>query len=174
MTGAIFVDTNVLVYARDASQPAKQAQARAWVERAWREQSGRTSMQVLSELYVTLTRKLRPGMDAAAAWDDVEALMAWEPQPIDRPLMLRAREIASRYGLAWWDAMIVAAAELQDCDVLLSEDLQDGMRFGSLSVRNPFRTAAAEEPAGYEPVAGLALLHRPRGRPRKRAAGRSG
>ena len=62
MPGAIFVDTNVLVYARDASRPEKQAAAMEWLAQIWREQSGRTSMQVLSELYVTLTRKLRPGM----------------------------------------------------------------------------------------------------------------
>jgi len=61
MTAPVFVETNVLVYARDAGSAAKQARAAAWLEILWREQVGRTSMQVLSEYYVTLTRKLDPG-----------------------------------------------------------------------------------------------------------------
>lgn len=136
----------------------------------WRDQSDRTSMQVISELYVTLTRKLRPGMDADSAWDDCEALLAWDPQPIDREVTLRAREIETRYRLGWWDSLIVAAAQLQECDALLTDDLQDGMRFGPVEVVSPFRMQANEAPARYAPDAGLARRHRPRGRPRKRPA----
>lgn len=170
MTARVFVDTNVFVYARDASQGRKQEQARAWVEALWREQSGRTSVQVLNELYVTLTRKLRPGVPAADAWDDVEALLAWSPQPIDAELLAQARNIEQRYGLSWWDSLIVAAAALQDCDVLLSEDLQQGMRFGTVVVRSPFAGQVAEAaPAYAQGPEGVARRHRPPGRPRRAA-----
>ena len=56
-----FVDTNVLVYARDASEPDKQPRAEAWMQHLWRTRSGRTCVQVLNEYYVTVTRKLSPG-----------------------------------------------------------------------------------------------------------------
>jgi predicted nucleic acid-binding protein len=171
MTARVFVDTNVFVYARDASHGRKQEQARAWVEALWREQSGRTSVQVLNELYVTLTRKLRPGMAAADAWDDVEALLAWSPQPIDPELLNQARNIEQRHGLSWWDSLIVAAAVLQDCNVLLSEDLQHGMRFGTVVVRSPFAGQVADETQAYATgPAGVARRHRPRGRPRRSTA----
>ena len=62
MTQALcFVDTNVLVYARDASEPEKQKTAQAWMARLWRERRGRLSFQVLHEYYVTVTLKLKPG-----------------------------------------------------------------------------------------------------------------
>jgi predicted nucleic acid-binding protein len=170
MTGSIFVDTNVLVYARDSAHAEKQAAAMRWVDTLWREQSGRTSTQVLSELYVTLTRKLRPGMRPNEAWDEIEALLAWDPLPVDRELMIRAREVEARYRLAWWDSMIVAAAQLQDCHTLLTEDLQHGMSFGAVTVRNPFVSRAAEVPAPYVGETGIARRHRPRGRPRKSGA----
>jgi predicted nucleic acid-binding protein len=174
MTGSIFVDTNVLVYARDCAHPHKQAAAMRWVDALWREQSGRTSMQVLSELYVTLTRKLRPGMRPNEAWDDIEALLAWDPLPIDRELMIRAREVEARYRLAWWDSTIVAAAQLQDCQTLLTEDLQHGMSFGVVTVRSPFVDRAEEAPAPYATETGIARRHRPRGRPRKSAVRAAG
>ena len=53
MPATLFVDTNVLVYARDTASLHKHAAARERLARLWRDQSGLTSMQVLSELYVT-------------------------------------------------------------------------------------------------------------------------
>lgn len=176
MTGVVFVDTNVFVYARDSAQAHKQAVAARWLEQLWQEQSGRTSMQVLSELHVTLTRKLKPGMSPEDAWDDVEALLAWDPQPLDRELMLRARRLEARYRLSWWDSLIVAAAQLQDCETLLTEDLQDGMVFEQVTVRSPFRHRAEEARPAYPIESGVARRHRRPGRPKKAGtagAGRS-
>lgn len=170
MTARIFVDTNVVVYARDSSEGAKSTIAAEWIARLWRDQSGRTSIQVLNELYVTLTRKLKPGMPADDAWQDVQALMAWDPQPLDRDLLLRAREIERRYRLGWWDSMVVAAAELQECEMLLTEDLQHGMRFDRVRVQNPFKIAVEEPRAAYPIGDTPPSRHRSRGRPRKRAA----
>ncbi len=170
MTGAVFVDTNVLVYARDAAHPDKQAMAAHWLDRLWRKQRGRSSHQVLNEFYVTVTRKLKPGMRAEDAWDDVETLLAWDPQPTDRELLLQARKVEQRYRLSWWDSLIVAAAQLQDCGTLLTEDLQPGMVFGEVTVRSPFQPVAEEPRTAYAADAGIARRHRPRGRPRKRSS----
>ena len=166
MTAPIFVDTNVLVYARDAREPAKQARAAGWLEQLWREQLGRTSMQVLSEYYVTLTRKLDPNVAPAEAWDDVSAFLTWRPQPIDESVMRRGQEIEQRHSLNWWDSLVIAAAELQGCALLLSEDLRDGGVYGGVTVRSPF-TISVEEPAGTYAVASAAHRHPPRGRPRQ-------
>lgn len=169
MIAPVFVDANVLVYVRDANEAVKQPRAAAWMARLWREQSGRTSMQVLSEYYVTVTRKVRPAVSTDVAWTDVKSYLAWRPQAIDGALLQRAREIEQRYRLTWWDCMVVAAAQLQDCALLLTEDLRDGAVFGGVTVRSPF-TLAVEEPRPMYEVASTAQPHRRRGRPRKKPA----
>lgn len=167
MTAPVFVDTNVLLYWRDSRVPAKQSRATAWLEHLWREQLGRTSTQVLSEYYVNVTRRLVPGLPAEEAWDDVEALLAWEPQPVDGALLQRGRAVVRRHGLSWWDGLVVAAAQAQGCSLLLSEDLQDGAAYGGVSVRSPFTLALGEEAAAYGAAPAAAPRHRPRGRPRR-------
>lgn len=168
MTGLVFVDTNVFVYARDASQGAKQPIAMDHLRVLWHEERGRISAQVLSELYITLTRKLRPGMKPEEAWDDIQALMNWNPQPVDSGLLTLSREIERRYQLNWWDSQIVAAARLQDCGTLLSEDFQDGMQFGGVLVRNPFNHRVEEAVGDY--ASGITRRHRRPGRPRRGSA----
>ena len=169
MNVPVFVDTNVLVYARDARDATKQMQAAAWLNLLWREQIGRTSMQVLEEYYVTLTRKLDPRVSPAEAWDDVSAFLTWHPQPIDEGVLRRGQEIEQRYSLSWWDSLIVAAAQLQGCPLLLSEDLQDGRAYGGVTVRSPFTLSVGEPPAAYTVSSAAANRHPPRGRPRRKA-----
>ena len=169
MIGQCFVDANVFVYARDPRDAVKQARAASWIDLLWQRRLGRTSTQVLSEFYAVATRKLRGEITPALAWADVVRYFEWRPHPVDEPLLRRAHEIEPRYGISWWDSMVVAAAQLQDCDVLLTEDLQDGMRFGALTVRSPF-TLTAEEPAAEYASVRSAPVHRPRGRPRRLAA----
>ena len=166
----VFVDTNVFVYARDIRDPAKQSRAAAWLEHLWHERAGRTSVQVLSEYYVTVTRKLDPGLSSREAWDDVRALFAWRPCAVDVSLLERGREIGSRYKLNWWDSLIVSAAESQDCSLLLSEDLQDGGVYGGVTVRTPFALDANEAAARYSNATKAASRHPPRGRPKRNAS----
>ncbi len=125
MTERVFVDTNVLVYGRDASEPTKQKQAMAWLARLWSEKTGRLSFQVLNEFYVTVTNKLQPGMDPQSAREDVRSLLAWRPIPVDARVVEGAWRIQDRYKLSWWDALIVSAAQASDCRYLLTEDLQE-------------------------------------------------
>jgi predicted nucleic acid-binding protein len=166
VTALVFVDANVFVYARDARERLKQPRAAAWIERLWRERCGRTSIQVLTEFYVTVTRKFRTPVSHDDAWDDVTSLFAWQPQTVDELLLRRAREVERRHRLGWWDSMVVAAAQLQDCALLLTEDLHDGSVLGPVTVRSPFTLAAEEDRAAYAPARAV-TVHRPRGRPRR-------
>lgn len=146
MSGKVFIDTNILLYARDGSQPAKQPIAMDWMRVLWRQRSGRLSFQVLNEYYVNLTQKLKPGLPPARARQDVRALMAWNPARTDKALMESAWQLADRYGFSWWDALIVAAARRQDCAWLLTEDMQDGLEVEGMRLVNPF-AANAPRPA---------------------------
>ncbi|MFN2251993.1 MAG: PIN domain-containing protein [Anaerolineae bacterium] len=138
MTVLVFVDTNVLVYARDASEPDKQPQAAGWLEQLWRQQSGRLSTQVLNEYYITVTSKLRPGMTDAAARRDVRNLMRWRPLPLTGTIVERAWSLQDRHSLSYWDALIVGAAQVAGCEILLSECLQHGQQLDGVTVVNPF------------------------------------
>lgn len=131
-----------------------------------REQSGRISIQVLNEFYAVATRKLSHTVSQEEAWRLVEEFLEWNPQPVDVSVLQRARSIEARYKLNCWDALIVAAAQLQGCSILYSEDLQNGAMYGSVRVRNPFVSQVQEEPpVEYAPK--VISRHRPRGRPRK-------
>ena len=167
MTGPCFVDANIFVYSQDPRDARKHARAQAWLDVLWRERLGRTSAQALSEFYAVATRKL--GIDASLAWEEAERYFSWQPQPVDDALLRRARQVEQRHRLSWWDSLIAAAAQLQHCRVLLTEDLQDGMRLGEVTVRSPFTYALEQAAAEYvsEPVP--ASRHRGRGRPRRAA-----
>jgi predicted nucleic acid-binding protein len=138
MQRPVFVDTNILVYARDSGFPAKQESAHRLLADLWRERSGRLSVQVLNEYYVTVTRKLKPGMSERDAWEDLQIFAAWEPLALDFATLQKAREIQGLEGLAWRDCMIVASAILASCRSLVSEDLAAGKVYAGLRVVNPF------------------------------------
>lgn len=146
MSGPVFVDTNVWVYARDSSDRAKHAAARRWLAELWASGAGRTSMQVLNEYYVTIARRLSRPLSADEAWQDVMAMLAWSPRAIDAAVLQQARVVEQRYQFNWWDSLVVAAALLQACTLLLTEDLQDGMVISGLRVLNPFRSGVQEAP----------------------------
>jgi len=138
MSDNVFVDTNILVYSRDASEPEKQRQAMAWMERLWISRTGRLSFQVLNEYYVTITQKLKPGMDHQRSREDVRSLLSWNPLLIDDSVIEGAWLIQNRYQFSWWDALIASAAQVGDCRYLLTEDLQGNQMIGHLQVINPF------------------------------------
>lgn len=138
MPDLAFVDTNVLVYARDAAQAAKQARAADWMRHLWETRTGRLSFQVLHEFYVTVTSKLSPGMKPEDARRDVRALLTWRPVALGALETESAWVVQDRYGLSWWDALIVSASQAAACQVLLTEDLQDGQQLDGVRVVNPF------------------------------------
>jgi predicted nucleic acid-binding protein len=143
MSANTFVDTNVLVYVRDASEPRKQKLAEAWMHYLWQTRTGRLSFQVLQEFYVTVTEKLSPGLTAAKAKEDVQSLFTWAPTLIDPPVMEGAWRIQSRFKLAWRDCLIVSAARQSGCSYLLTEDLQEGQDFEGVYVVSPFAQTPA-------------------------------
>lgn len=128
----------MLVYVRDTADADKQAHAAAWMAELWRSHRGRVSSQVLCEFYVNVTQKLRPGLDREIARADVRALSSWQPVPIGEDVFDQAWHIQDRYGLSFWDALIVGAARVCGCGYVLTEDLQDGQELAGVRVVNPF------------------------------------
>ena len=138
MTDKVFVDTNVLVYTRDTSEPQKQKQAMGWMSYLWNVRTGRLSFQVLQEYYVTVTEKLDPGLSPGVARRDVGLLLSWQPIHVDARVLEGAWHLQDRYHLSWWDALIVSAAQVAACHYLLTEDLKENQKLENVRVINPF------------------------------------
>jgi predicted nucleic acid-binding protein len=109
------------------------------MDRLWATAEGRLSTQVLNEFYVTVTRKLEPGLSLAEARAEVTELTTWQPIPVTNDIVRQAWTLEDRFALPFWDALIVAAARASGCSHLLTEDLQDGQDLDGLLVVDPFR-----------------------------------
>ncbi|MGY6586740.1 MAG: PIN domain-containing protein [Wenzhouxiangella sp.] len=144
MTDLYFVDTNVLFYARDTTEPRKHQAAREWLRHLWSNRTGRISTQVLKEYYQVVTRRLQPGMPTEEAREDIRGLQTWNPVEINATTLEMAWVVEDRHGFSWWDSLIIASAQQANCRYLLSEDLQDGQTIGELSVINPFKNTINE------------------------------
>jgi predicted nucleic acid-binding protein len=132
----VFVDSNVFLYAVDEANPRKQEAARNWRAELWKNRRGRVSFQVLGEFYVNAVRKRPTAREEARA--EVRDLLAWNPVVADAALLERGWKLQDRYGLSYWDALIVAAAKVASCGYLLTEDLQAGQKLDGIEVVNPF------------------------------------
>jgi predicted nucleic acid-binding protein len=133
-----FVDTNVLVYAHDTSAGSKRRAAKALLERLIEERSGVLSTQVLMEFFVTVTRKLPHPLRTSTATAIVEDFGTWRVfTPVVEDIAAGA-SIAGRFGVSFWDAMIVRAAQALGAGVIWSEELSAGQSYAGVIVRNPF------------------------------------
>jgi predicted nucleic acid-binding protein len=138
----VFVDTNVLVYAHDASEIERQPVAEHLLADLWRTRAGALSTQVLQEFYVVATRKYDPPMSRRQARELVDAYGEWHVVQIDVALIVAASQLEERHTLSFWDALIVEAARRAGAARLVTEDLQAGRRFAGVLVDNPFASAS--------------------------------
>jgi predicted nucleic acid-binding protein len=133
-----FVDTNILVYAEDKTAGQKHALARDLVVKLWNDADGVLSVQILQELYVTLTRKVGRPLSADKALAIVKEYLSWVVVDNTPKLLIAAAGLQERAQLSFWDALVVQAALDAGCDRLYSEDFNAGQKFGPLVVVNPF------------------------------------
>ena len=134
---SVFLDTNVVVYAFDSADPDKQRIAIELLETGDRLI---VSTQVLLETWWVLTRRLAVPVDEDHASKVIDELCALPVVSTDPELVRSAIEIARRFSIALWDALIIEAARAAGCRRVLSEDLQSGQNFDGVVVENPFES----------------------------------
>src|ERR1019366_6531960 len=137
MSALEFLDTNVLVYSYDIADRSKQEIARNLVRRALAGDIV-TSAQVLGEFAATLLHKVVPRVDPVELIVILDALGPIPVVTTDADMVRRAVEVQDRYGLHFYDSLIVAAAERAGCERIWSEDLNSGQKYFGISVQNPF------------------------------------
>ena len=133
---AVFVDTNVLLYAVSTApdEGEKSATARAILAR----DDLVLSVQVLQEFYVQATRATKPDrLPSESAVSLVESWLRFRVVETSVSLVQQALATAARWRISYWDAAIIEAARRGECPQVLSEDLQSGMNFAGVTVRNP-------------------------------------
>ena len=139
MSDRFFLDTNIFVYSFDQSAPAKARKASQLIRKALTTQKGVISYQVVQEFFNVALRRFSQPMQTADAEQYLSTvfrpLLAVHSSPA---LYAEALHLHAQSGLSWYDSLIVTSAIQARCDLLFTEDLQHGQRFGTLQVRNPF------------------------------------
>ena len=126
-----FFDTNILVYAQQTGRTADRA-------RALFAGGGKLSVQVLNEFTAVSRRKQRRDWhEIAEAISDALALVD-PPLALTLDLHAAARALAEDHRLSFYDALVVATAIEAGCNILYTEHIQHGRKFGSLAIVNPF------------------------------------
>ncbi len=134
MSGKVFLDTTVILYAISAGDP------RAVKAESLLASGGKISVQVLNEFVAVARRKLNmPWREITETLEAIRALCG-PPAPLTVEIHDAALRIAERYGYHIYDALILSAALDAGCGLLYSEDMQDGDKIDSLTIRNPFKT----------------------------------
>lgn len=138
MTARVFVDTNVLIYARDQREHEKRKRAQAWLEALADGRQLLTNLQVLNEF--TRWLLLNEGSRALEVLrDEVGLLSSYGSDPLSATDMDRAWSVREALGYQWFDCLLIASASNAGCSHFLSEDMSHGARYGSLTIINPFR-----------------------------------
>jgi len=131
-----FVDTNIFVYAHEGGAGLKHDKAVELITRLFDEHAGAVSIQVLSEFYSTMTKKL--GMNSEEAEEAIADLGSWTIHRPGHGDVVRACKLHRQHKVSWWDALIIHSASELGCEILWSEDLATGQHYGGMTVQNPF------------------------------------
>ena len=145
MSARAFVDTNILVYAHDSGSGWKHERSRELIGDLWQSRSGVLSTQVFQEFYVNVRRKAVHPLSAARAREILNDYSAWTIVVNDKSSILDAIALEERYQISFWDALILQAAQAANAEVLYSEDLSHGQRYGSVELVNPLKQDTSEE-----------------------------
>ena len=133
----VFLDTNILVYSLDQTDPEKRHRCRELIKGLTAENLGVISTQVLQEFYVASTSKL--GADPLIIKDILRSLERYETVIITPVLIKEAIDCSITNRLPFWDALIVVAAEIAKCKLLWTEDLSHGQIIRSVRIENPLK-----------------------------------
>ncbi len=139
MSDRFFLDTNIFVYSFEPADQRKHQISIDLVTSGVQSGRGVISYQIIQEFFNLALRRFASPMATTQAERYLNEVL----QPLlavhsSQALYAEALHLHGRYQLAWYDSLTVAAAIQANCDVLYSEDLQHGQRFGNTQVKNPF------------------------------------
>jgi predicted nucleic acid-binding protein len=138
MKDKIFLDTNILVYLFDNNFPKKKRITKIAIESILKDSTPFISTQVLQECYVTLTKKLK--MDPIIAKGALQYFDKFDVVTVNSELIAEAIDCSIINQVSFWDALIIAAAEAANCNLLYSEYYNEGQVIRGVKIVNPYST----------------------------------
>lgn len=139
MIDKTLLDTNLLVYAYDYSKPFKQQAAFALLDQLVVSGSGVISTQILSEFFVTVTRKIPDPLTIEQAEERITNFcQIWPALEVNEMVVLEAIRGVKAYRFSYWDALVWATARLNQVGLVLSEDFSHGSLVEGVRFINPF------------------------------------
>lgn len=139
MIGPCLVDTNVLVYAYDRSEPHKMEVSVNLLDQPALSGRGVLSLQILAEFFVAVTKKIAHPLSAAVAEERVlNYLLAWRTVGITNMVLREALRGVREHRLSFWDAQVWAAARLNQIPTIFSEDFSHRSTVEGVQFLNPF------------------------------------
>lgn len=140
MTARWLIDTNVLVYAHDRSEPAKRQRAIEVLGDLHESRAGVLSTQVLGEFYAAAVGRLSARLSAAEGLAAVRRLArAWPVLPVTPFVVLEAARGVEQLSMSWWDAQVWATARMHQVQGVMSEDFQHGSVVDGVRFHDPFQ-----------------------------------
>jgi len=136
MTARVFADTNILLYA--GSQHPADAEKRKIALEILRLPDIGFSAQVMQEYFHVAFRKERLAITREEAFTALRAIARKAVAPITAELVLQAAKLSEHFGISYWDAAIIAAAQELGCEILYTEDLNHEQDYGGVQAINPF------------------------------------
>jgi predicted nucleic acid-binding protein len=140
MSGKVFLDSNIIIYAYDPDDLQKQARAIDLIQEVAADGRGVVSYQVVQEFLNFSLGKAQVKLTHRDAQQVLaELLLPMLTVHSSATLFSAAIRLHERHRLSWYDSLIVSAAQQAGCEILYSEDLQHGQQFGALTIQDPFR-----------------------------------
>lgn len=135
----LLVDTNILVYPHDPSDPMKQRLARELLDELVRLRRGAVSTQIIGEFFNALTRKISTELTLPQAETRaLNTMLVFEVLDLTSSVVAEAVRCAVRNQMSYWDALIWATAKLNGIDTVLTEDIQSNGAVEGIRYINPF------------------------------------
>ena len=132
-----FLDTNIFVYSADAADKVKQGRAYSIIRNAVDNPLFAISAQILNEFSNVALSKLKKSVYEVVAF--IRLFRRIKVVPVVADLTERALSIKEQYGIQFYHSLVIAAAEANGCDIVLTEDLNDGQMYGTVKAVNPFK-----------------------------------
>lgn len=140
MIDKVFLDTNILVYLFDKSEKEKQTKVKKLISDLLPQTRMFVSVQVINEFINVTSKKIAAPISPAQQKEIIEFINdIFIVTPLNVDTTLSALEISQKYKLSFWDSLIISSALENKCNVLYSEDMQNGFSvYNKIKIVNPF------------------------------------
>ena len=136
------IDTNILVYSYDASEPEKQNICSALIKKCWmQETSYAIALQNLSEFYVVVTKKIEHPVSkdiAKKIITDIIEFDNWQVLGTNETSVTTAIDLSIKYQIHYWDALLCAAMKQNEITNVFTENTRDFGKIPWIKAVNPF------------------------------------